>query len=119
VHDILDTDPRLFVIPGEVGLDSAGTLKELAKDADRPRADIWENCIWDDSISLDGRELSLFQAIHQEAIVVPENIDAVRAIFGAGSKVASRRRTNERLGIDEPLLPVKSPIPDEPSIPAE
>ncbi|WP_436933848.1 type II glyceraldehyde-3-phosphate dehydrogenase [Halovenus marina] len=119
VRDLLTEDPRLFAIPGEVGLDGAGALKELAKDADRPRADVWENCIWDDSLTLDGRELSLFQAIHQEAIVVPENIDAVRAILDTDSRAASRTRTNEQLGIDDPLLPVDSLQADEPSIPAE
>jgi glyceraldehyde-3-phosphate dehydrogenase (NAD(P)) len=119
VRDLLSEDPRLFAIPGEVGLDGAGALKELAKDADRPRADLWENCIWDDSVTLDGRELSLFQAIHQEAIVVPENIDAVRAILDTDARAASRTRTNEQLGIDDPLLPVESLQADEPSIPAE
>ena len=46
-----------------------------------------------------GKELYLFQAIHQEADVVVENIDAIRAMIGAvKDPVVSIRMTNEALG---------------------
>jgi len=37
--------------------------------------------------------------VHQEAIVVPENIDAIRALTGTATKELSMEATNESLGI--------------------
>jgi glyceraldehyde-3-phosphate dehydrogenase (NAD(P)) len=37
--------------------------------------------------------------VHQEAIVVPENIDAVRALAGSYTKAESMKSTDESLGI--------------------
>ena len=44
------------------------------------RSDLWENGIFEESVSCLGKELYLFQAIHQEADVVVENIDCIRAM---------------------------------------
>ncbi len=41
---------------------------------------MWENCVWGESIGVNGRDLYLFQAIHQQSDVIPENVDAVRAL---------------------------------------
>ncbi len=68
-------------------------------DMGRCRSDLWENGIFEDSVAVVGKELYLFQAIHQEADVVVENVDAIRAMTGtvkdAGTSV---RMTNEALG---------------------
>ena len=68
-------------------------------DRDRPRADIWENCIWEESITVEDDDLYLFQAIHQESDVVPENVDAIRAVLGATDAAESITRTNEAMGV--------------------
>ena len=99
VRQLLREESRTFLVPGRSGIDGAGKLKEYALDAGRPRGDLWENCIWEDSISVEGRDLYLFQAIHQESDVVPENIDAIRAIDGDTDAVESIATTDERLGI--------------------
>lgn len=99
VRERLATSPRLFLIPQALGIDGAGKLKDFALDAGRPRGDLWENCIWSESISVVGNDLYLFQAIHQESDVVPENIDAIRAVTGSTSGEESRAITNEALGI--------------------
>jgi glyceraldehyde-3-phosphate dehydrogenase (NAD(P)) len=99
VRERLDEESRLFVIPEGTGVEGCGTLKELAKDAGRPRGDIWENCIWGESIAVEGRDLYCFQAIHQEADVVPENVDAVRAVLGLADARESVETTNEALGM--------------------
>jgi len=101
VRDCLADEPRIFLVPGDLGIESCGGLKEVAKDADRPRGDVWENCVWTDSIAVTDGEISCFQAIHQEADVVPENVDAVRAIAGLADAEESRRTTNEALGLDD------------------
>jgi glyceraldehyde-3-phosphate dehydrogenase (NAD(P)) len=104
VRDLLASESRTFLIPEWADLDGAGALKELAQDAGRPRADIWENCIWGESVTVEGADLYLFQAIHQESDVVPENIDAIRAVLGTDSQAESIRTTDETLGIDDSLV---------------
>ncbi|RQH00998.1 type II glyceraldehyde-3-phosphate dehydrogenase [Natrarchaeobius oligotrophus] len=99
VRDRLRAEDRLLLIPDYAGIDGAGTLKDLALDAGRPRGDVWENCIWEESITLEGRDLYCMQAIHQESDVVPENVDALRAISGHLTGPESRTLTNETLGI--------------------
>jgi len=105
VRDLLEAERRTFVIPTWLGLDGAGAIKELAQDTGRPRADIPENCVWGDSITLEGSDLYLFQAIHQESDVVPENVDAIRAVTGAADREESMARTDEAMGLVEPLGP--------------
>jgi glyceraldehyde-3-phosphate dehydrogenase (NAD(P)) len=99
VRDLLEGESRTFVIPESLAVDGAGKLKEYAQDVGRPRADIWENCIWGESITMEGDDLYLFQAIHQESDVVPENVDAIRAITGSADQRESIDRTNAALGM--------------------
>ena len=99
VKRLLADEDRLFLVPPEYDIDGAGKLKEFAMDRGRPRADIWENCVWERSISLEGDDLYLFQAIHQESDVVPENVDAIRAVLGTADREASMARTDEAIGL--------------------
>jgi len=112
VRELLADEPRTFVIPEWLGLDGAGAIKELAQDSGRPRADIWENCIWGESITVEelpdrdgASDLYLFQAIHQESDVVPENVDAIRAILGTKGQDESIATTDEAMGLDDSLAP--------------
>jgi glyceraldehyde-3-phosphate dehydrogenase (NAD(P)) len=55
---------------------------ELARDLSRNRSDLYEIAVWTDGVHVvDGRHLYYFQAVHQESDVVPENIDAIRALL--------------------------------------
>jgi glyceraldehyde-3-phosphate dehydrogenase (NAD(P)) len=100
VREALADESRLFVVPEWLGIDGSGSLKEFALDAGRPRGDIWENCVWGESIATRGKDLYLFQAIHQESDVVPENVDALRAVAGTEDATTSIERTNEAMGMD-------------------
>jgi len=61
---------------------------------------MYENCVWEESIGVKDKELYLFQAIHQEAIVVPENIDAIRAMLNLETDaMKSISKTDKALGI--------------------
>ncbi|MFC6836661.1 type II glyceraldehyde-3-phosphate dehydrogenase [Halomarina ordinaria] len=99
VRDLLAGESRLFLVPERFDIDGAGKLKEYAMDRGRPRGDIWENCVWEESVSVEDDDLYLFQAIHQESDVVPENVDAVRAVLGAADADESIERTNDALGV--------------------
>jgi glyceraldehyde-3-phosphate dehydrogenase (NAD(P)) len=99
VRELLSAEPRLFLVPAESGIDGTGKLKEFAMDTGRPRGDLWENCIWEQSLSVVGNDLYLFQSIHQESDVVPENVDAVRALADRTGKAESMATTDETLGV--------------------
>jgi glyceraldehyde-3-phosphate dehydrogenase (NAD(P)) len=99
VRDLLEGESRTFVIPEHLDLDGAGAIKEYAMDQGRPRADVWENCIWGESVTMEEDDLYLFQAIHQESDVVPENVDAIRAVLGTDDQASSIETTNDALGM--------------------
>jgi glyceraldehyde-3-phosphate dehydrogenase (NAD(P)) len=99
VRDLLADESRVFLIPEAAGIDGAGALKDYAADIGRPRGDLWENCVWEESISVEGRDLYLFQNVHQEADVVPENVDAIRALVTDTSREESVAQTDDSLGI--------------------
>jgi glyceraldehyde-3-phosphate dehydrogenase (NAD(P)) len=89
---------RIGLVKPETSIRSSAELKEYVMDLGRPRADLWENGIFEASVNLVGKELFLFQAIHQEADVVVENIDAIRAMMGEVSDPeTSIRMTNEAM----------------------
>jgi glyceraldehyde-3-phosphate dehydrogenase (NAD(P)) len=99
IRDLLASEDRMLLVPEFWDIDGTGPLKEYALDRGRPRGDIWENAIWRESITTEGRDLYLFQAIHQESDVVPENIDAIRAVTETADVNESMTRTNEALGL--------------------
>jgi len=81
VLDIISETPRIATVSAErSSIASTAEVVEVARDMGRPRGDIYENIVWEDSIEASDSEVSLIQAIHQEAIVIPENIDAIRAV---------------------------------------
>ena len=98
VIEVLENEPRMLLISAEDGFSSTAKIIEFAREV-RMRYDLYENIVWRDSISVVGNELYIMQAIHQEAIVVPENIDAIRAMMNMASKEESIKMTNEALGI--------------------
>ena len=82
------------------GITSTAEIIEVARDIGRPRNDMWENCIWPESITVTEKELYFFQAIHQESITIPENVDAIRAMMGLESDGAkSIEKTNKAIGL--------------------
>jgi glyceraldehyde-3-phosphate dehydrogenase (NAD(P)) len=99
VRGLLAGEDRLFQVPGSFDIDGAGKLTDYAADVGRPRGDIWENCIWEDSVTVESRDLYCFQAIHQESDVVPENVDAIRAATETADREESTSTTDEALGI--------------------
>ncbi|MFB6132685.1 MAG: type II glyceraldehyde-3-phosphate dehydrogenase [Halanaeroarchaeum sp.] len=99
VRELLGGETRLLLIDEDLDIDGTGALKEYALDMGRPRGDLWENGIWSESITVEDRDLYLFQAIHQESDVVPENVDAIRAVLGEATAEESVTRTDEALDL--------------------
>lgn len=92
--------PRIRLVSSRDRIKSTAEAMEFAKDLGRPRGDMWENVVWKDSVVINKGELYFFQAIHQESDVVPENVDAIRALTGMEKDGASSiKKTNRALGI--------------------
>lgn len=84
VMETLQNAPRIALVSYKrSGVSSTSEVAELARDLGRPRSDVYENVVWEEAVEASGDEVHLVQAIHQEAVVVPENIDAIRAATGA------------------------------------
>jgi len=102
VLDSLASSPRTLLVSSEdTGIKGTGQLVELARDLGRRRYDIPELVIWEDTVTVvDGRELMLLQSVHQESIVVPENIDAIRAVAKLEKSAdATIEKTDKALGL--------------------
>lgn len=91
--------PRIQLVDGASGFKSTAAIMDLAREMGRPRNDIYEATIWKDSVSVADGEAYMFMAVHQEAIVVPENIDAIRALYGGYTREESMKLTDASLGI--------------------
>ena len=104
-RDALFDEPRVALIRASDGLVALNTVSELMRDLDRPRGDMWEVALWDDALAADDREIYLTYQVNNEAIVVPENIDAIRALTGHPDGAASIEATNQALGITTAFLP--------------
>ncbi|MGM0399232.1 MAG: type II glyceraldehyde-3-phosphate dehydrogenase [Halobacteriota archaeon] len=100
VRETLSGESRLLLLDADLDIEGTGALKEYALDMGRPRGDLWENGIWSESITVEGRDLYLFQAIHQESDVVPENVDAIRAVLGTADAAESMATTDDALGLE-------------------
>ncbi len=104
IISILEKTPRIILVNSEkTGITGTAGLIEAARDV-RLRYDIPELAVFEDSILVDGREVMLFQAVHQESIVIPENIDAIRAITGIEmNPFKSIEKTDSSLGLTRKL----------------
>ncbi|MGA2572617.1 MAG: type II glyceraldehyde-3-phosphate dehydrogenase [Candidatus Methanomethylicaceae archaeon] len=91
---------RIRLFSSAEGISSTSEIIEFARDIGRHRYDLPELAIWKESIKSFGREIYLSQAVHQESIVIPENIDAIRAVARiTEDPEESIRMTDESLGL--------------------
>src|SRR5688572_5987979 len=98
------TSTRIALIRYADGLPALNAVKELMSDAGRPRADLYEVALWEDMLKVQGNELFYAYMVDNQAIVVPETIDAIRALCGVQSDAgASIARTDAALGIGAPF----------------
>jgi len=97
--------PRIAFIRMSDGIVALNSTIELMKDIGRPRGDMWEVALWEDVLTVNGNEVYYTYQVYNEAIVVPETIDAIRALIGTvkdGSE--SIRITDEAMGMRKEFL---------------
>jgi len=95
----LESNPRTRMVDGKSGFKSTASVMDWAREKGRDRNDVYEAIVWKDSVTVVDGEVYMFVGVHQEAIVVPENIDAIRAVSGGYTREESMRKTDESLGI--------------------
>ena len=100
IIEALEKRSRVLVVSAEEGLGSTAELMEYAKELGRNRNDLYEIPVWKESINVVDNELFYMQAVHQESDVIPENIDAIRALLEMESdNEKSIAKTNKAMGI--------------------
>lgn len=110
---LLGHTPRVVLATPEFKIDTPNAIKEFALDIGRPRSDLWEVCVWEHLVQLKGRELFWAHFVDNQAIVIPENIDAIRALTGLErSGKASIEKTDRSLsqGWGDPKRPFSTTL---------
>ena len=118
VLDALAASSRIASVRIDAGLAAINAVKELALDQGRSRGDIYEVVLWEDLLTVLGGELHYAYMVDNQAIVIPENIDAIRALSGTErTPQASIERTNQALGVvGGPWSPLPAPHQDASSV---
>ena len=105
VLDAFRSSSRILLMEEEHGLDALNAVKELMADRGRPRSDLYEVALWADMLTVQGDELFYAYMVDNQAIVVPETIDAIRALDGREpSGRLSIAATDLALGIEGRLF---------------
>jgi glyceraldehyde-3-phosphate dehydrogenase (NAD(P)) len=99
------TSSRIALINIGDGLAAINSVKELMADLGRSHANLYEVALWADMLRVQGDELFYAYMVDNQAIVIPETIDAIRALTGTvRDGKESIARTNAALGIDTSLI---------------
>lgn len=82
------------------GMTALNSVKELMADLGRPHDSLYEVALWVDMLRVQGDELFYAYMVDNQAIVVPETIDAIRALAGRITEAAdSIAMTDASLGV--------------------
>ena len=105
VLEALGTSSRTAFIRMDDELSANNAVKELMLDLGRPHGDMYEVAIWEDMLKVQGNELYYAYLVDNQAIIIPETIDAIRALTGIESNPEkSIDKTNRSLGIKQRFI---------------
>lgn len=100
VLDAFGSSTRLALINYDDGLSANNVIKELMLAMNRPYGDMYEVALWQDMLKVKGDELFYAYVVDNQAIVIPETIDAIRALTEIEKDSReSIAKTNKSLGI--------------------
>jgi len=98
--ELLGAHPRIRMVSLAEGFLGNASLFRYARDLGNPRADMFEIAAWEDSIVMSGKDVMFAINIPQESVVIPENMDAVRACMRMQEdRIEATNATNKYLGI--------------------
>ncbi len=96
---------RIALIAWGDGLSGINTVRELMADLGRPHENLYEVALWEDLLAVQGSEVFYAYLVDNQAIVIPETIDAIRALCEMERDPRSSiEKTNSSLGISGRLL---------------
>jgi len=94
------TSTRITLINYNDGFTANNTIKEWMLSLGRPYGDMYEVALWQDMLKVVDDELFYAYVVDNQAIVIPETIDAIRALTGIEkSAEASIKKTNQSLNL--------------------
>ena len=97
--------PRIAFLRASEGVIALNSTLEMMADLGRPRGDLWEVGLWEDSLTVQGNELFYNYQVNNQAIVVPETIDAIRALTGTEKDgLKSIAKTDKAMGVVREFL---------------
>ncbi len=98
--ELLGAHPRIRMVSLAEGFLGNASLFRYARDLGNPRADMYEIAAWEDSVVMSGKDVMFAINIPQESVVIPENMDAVRACMRMQEdRIEATNATNAYLGI--------------------
>jgi glyceraldehyde-3-phosphate dehydrogenase (NAD(P)) len=77
--ELFSDHDRIRVVSLAKGFLGNASLFKYARDLGNPRGDMYEVAAWDESVVMSGKDIMFAINIPQESVVIPENIDAIRA----------------------------------------
>lgn len=104
VLEILHGTPRVRVIPASLKMSSTAQVLDFARDlGQNTRGDMMDICVWEQTVGtyrkFGHNKLFIKMAVHQESDVIPETVDAARAVMGFQDGSESMRITDETLNM--------------------
>lgn len=100
VLEAFRTSSRIAFIRMSDNLVAINAVKEMMADLGRPHDNLYEVALWEDMLKVQDDELFYAYMVDNQAIVIPETIDAIRALSGREKDwQASVKKTNASLGI--------------------
>lgn len=97
---LFNAHPRIRVVRLADGFQGNASLFRYARDLGNPRGDMYEIAIFEETIVKSGRDIMFAINIPQEAVVIPESMDAVRAAMELQTdRLEAVGKTNEYLGM--------------------
>ena len=100
VLDAFRASSRIALIRMDAGLTALNTVKEMMADLGRPHDNLYEVALWADMLKVQGDELFYAYMVDNQAIVIPETVDAIRALAGTVREAKdSIAKTDVALGI--------------------
>lgn len=100
VLDAFRKHPRIRVVRIADGFNSNAALFRYARDLGNPRGDMYEIAVFEETIAFSGKNILFAINIPQEAVVIPETMDGIRACTSMQtSRDEALALTNKYLGM--------------------
>ncbi len=99
-RELMSAHDRIRLVSTDQGFLGNASIFKYARDLGRPRGDIYEVPVWEDTFVKSGRDIMFGIHIPQESVTIPESIDAVRAAMGMETdRLTAVGQTNQYLDL--------------------